>query len=79
MSYDGQERRRMNQFDQEIYQKIIETHTNVNNLVKNFESHVETDDNRFTEMKGTIEFHKKIIYGCLGVVFTLEFLSKFLN
>lgn len=53
MEYHGEERRKMSQFDPEIYQKIIETHTNVANLVKNFDAHV-SDDKKYWDKIDTI-------------------------
>ena len=43
----------MSSFDQDIYQKIIETHTNVTNLVKNLDSHI-LDDKKYWEKIETI-------------------------
>lgn len=75
MTWDGKERR-MSQFDSDIYQKIIETHTNVSNLVKTFDAHVILDDKRETEIKEKLDFHQKIVYGGVGIIVAVEFISK---
>ena len=74
--YDGPERRKMSSFDQDTRVKISETHANVQNLVKNLDKHTELDDQRFLEVKTKIEFHQKIVYGGIGIVFAIEILSK---
>ena len=51
--WDGNERRKMGQFDQEIITKIVETHTNVANLVKNFDGHV-LDDKKYWDKVDSI-------------------------
>jgi len=66
-------------FDQDIYNKIIETHTNVANLVKTFDAHVILDDKRDVEIRNRLEFHQKIVYGGIGIVVFVEVISKFIQ
>jgi len=58
----------MNQFDQEIYQKIIETHTNVNNLVKSFDAHVVLDEKNQVKTESSLDDLKEFKWKSVGIV-----------
>ena len=68
MVWDGFERRRVTQFDQEVYQKIIETHANVGNLVKNFDAHVEDDKIAQVNTNKALESLKEFKWKSVGIV-----------
>lgn len=72
--------------DNELRDKIIETHNDVKHLVKNFDQHIDEDEQKhrdnilkFDAINKTLGFQQKIIYGALGIVAFLEFISKFVR
>ena len=51
---------------------LIEIQRDLKNFMANFDKHVKDDE----KMSGKIDFHSKIIYGCLGAFALIEFLLK---
>ena len=68
---------------EEVYQKrdimLAEIHSDVKNLVKNFESHLIDDKETAKDIRDKIEFHQKIVYGGIGILGAIEVLSKFIK
>lgn len=66
--------------DQELRDKIIETHTDVKNLVKNFDAHVIEDRDYQKKTNQELEtlksFRWKVAGGVLVAVFAVDFLLK---
>lgn len=70
MEWDGQERRKNNN------DLIIEIHTDLRHMVKNFDNHVKEDSEKFNNINGKIDFQQKIIYGMMGALVIVEFILK---
>lgn len=69
--WNGEERRKMSSFDMEIHKKIIETHADVKNLVKNFDSHVILDEKSFASFSKSIDSLKEFRWKSVGAVVVL--------
>lgn len=72
-----EERRDMNESERKRDAIMGEVHSDIKYLVKTMDAHVVLDDKRFDEVKGKLEFHQKIVYGCIGVFSAVEILFKF--
>ena len=58
---------------------LAEIHADVKNLVKNFEAHVIDDKETAKEIKNTIDFHQKIVYGGIGILGAIEVIGRFVK
>ena len=70
------ERRRMNQEDHDL---LIEINSDIKHILKWTTDHDKKDNDRFEAVNKEIGFHKKIIYGGLGIVAFLQFVMQFLK
>lgn len=76
MAWDGTERRKHNEMDLEIRDKIIESHSDIKNLVKSVDKHIVEDEVTFKEIKGQIQWLQRVTYAGLGALALLKFLWK---
>ena len=65
--------------DRETLVLITEMHTDIKHLVKTVESHMIQDDVRFKKIDEDNDFLKKVVYGGIGIIIFVEFLTKFIK
>ena len=58
---------------------LIEIRTDLKNFIANFETHLVDDKDQFKKLGDKTDFLSKIVYGCIGVFFFIEIMSKFLK
>lgn len=63
---------------QDDHDLLIEIRGDTKHIKAWTETHEKSDNERFNEIKADVEFHKKVIYGCLGVFIFIQFISKFI-
>ena len=56
---------------------LIEINSNLKNLIKNVDTHIVQDDERFDDLAKRVEFNSKIIYGSMGVFVFVELIARF--
>ena len=71
MTWDGKERRMPND-DHDV---LIEIKTDVKHIVSSLERHIKDDDIIQKQIKNDLLFHQKIVYGGVGIVGFIQFLS----
>ena len=77
-SWDGKERRQ-SMFDREFYDKMMEVHSDVKHLVEHVAAHIKEDKASFAKIEKDQVWTNKIIYGGLGIVAFIEFVSNFIK
>lgn len=76
MSWDGNERRKMSEFDLQRDRLITEMHSDIKHLVKKFDDHAESDEKQFKKQGDNILWLQRVIYMGLGIVAFLQFVKK---
>ena len=72
MEHNGEDRR-MGGADHDL---LIKINSNVENLLNNFSDHLKDDKESFAKVAKNQEFSNKIIYGGIGVIVFVEFITK---
>lgn len=74
--YDGPERRHVNPHDHDLLTRID---ANLSNHISLVETHIQDDKTHFKKIDDDLGWIRKILYGGLGVIATIEFLSRFMS
>ncbi|UOF78260.1 hypothetical protein [Caudoviricetes sp.] len=69
----------MSEVNSERDRLIIEMHSDLKHLVKNFDGHILLDDKRQQEITQKIDFHQRIVYGGIGIVVAIEFAMRLMK
>lgn len=76
--WDGKERRSI-MFDKNLYDKIMETHSDVKHIAEWAKKHDEEDITRFSLVTKEIDMGKRVLWIGVGVLATLNLALKFLQ
>lgn len=76
MPWDGTERRKMDSDQRDL---IIEMHTDMKHMVKWTEAHDLKDDTRFDKIDKSNKWRDKLLYGALGIIAFIEFVTRFIK
>ena len=76
MTWDGKERRNVNQEDHDL---LIEINEGVKHLVDKFNTHIQDDKDTFKTIKDKVANHDKVLWISMGVLITLQVILKFLK
>ena len=79
MTWDGKERRGMNQDQIDRDRMLTEVHTNVKHIVDWSKAHDEKDDTRFASIQSKVDWTTKICYIGIGGAIVINALLKFIN
>ena len=69
----------MSPSDVERDRLLTEVHSDIKHLVKWTEAHAMDDKENFRELRKSQEFIKKVVYGGIGVIAFIEFISRFIK
>lgn len=64
---------------QEDHDLLIEIKSDVKHIREWTGVHDDKDDRRFAKVEKDLDFHRKIVYGGMGIVVFIEFIMKFVN
>ena len=78
-TWNGEERRKVNNDWIERDRLLSEVHSDMKHMVKWAQEHNEDDNKRFALVYKEIELGKKVLWGCAGVLVTIEFLIKLIK
>ena len=73
MTWDGCERRKMSSEDHDL---LIKIDANLNNHFEILNNHLIDDKSSFKKITDDMDWVKKVLYGCVGVVVFIELFSK---
>ena len=76
MTWDGTERRKMNQEDHDL---LIEINEGVKHLVEKLNHHIIEDKETFKLMGDKVNKHEKVLWLGMGVIVTLQVILKLLK
>jgi len=76
LTLDSNERREMSSSDHDL---LIGISGDVKHIREWTDVHDKKDDSRFAKVERDLEFHRKIVYGGIGIVVFVEFIMKFLK
>ena len=76
MTWDGTERRNVNQEDHDLLLKIS---SDTDHLVKSFDNHIVEDKETFKTIESKVNRHDKVLWVGMGIVITLQVILKILK
>ena len=74
-----EKRKRLEMFDQEFYDKMMEIHSDMKHIVRWSEDHDEQDDIRFDEASKKIDSNTRYVYMGLGGLMVIQAFLHFIK